>query len=76
MVFDIVFEFFPNPHFTNTELRKRYVIDLLPDQCDYVVASHCDVIQPDSAEEGDADAEGTRIEMTSSQLNSVRFRQR
>ena len=56
--FDLVFEFRPNPHFTNTNLTKRYVIDVHPDHNDYVIAPHHDVASSDLLQEWDADCEG------------------
>ena len=59
MGFDLLFDFRPNPFFTNTKLIKRYVIDILPDRHDYVIAPHHDVAILDNlSEEWDADCEG------------------
>ena len=62
--FELVFEFRPNPYFVNSTLTKRYVIDVLPDQTDFVTAPHNDVACTDSSEEWDADGEGENLNGT------------
>lgn len=34
--FDLMFEFYPNPHIKNTVLMKRYIIDVSVQEEDYV----------------------------------------
>ena len=50
--YDIIFEFQPNPFFSNAVLVKRYLIDVLPDQCDYVIVPHRDVLATDCSGRG------------------------
>lgn len=66
--YDILFEFLPNPFFSNTVLSKRYLIDVMPDQCDYINAPHGDVLAGGWSGSGKIDVEVLSDECKESML--------